>query len=292
MTGDDFGLSAGINEAIEEAHVRGILTSASLMVGSPAAQDAVARARRNPSLRVGLHVVVVRGAPLLPRQRIGRIVDSDGMLQHELVRASVRWAFDRKARAQLHDEIEAQFEAYRATGLALDHVDSHNHLHVHPIVFDLLLEIGPRYGMRALRIPDEPALASYRAAGDRFFSRAVWPLFLAPWMRRMRRRARRAGLVTNDFVFGMRDSGHVTRDRIHGYLRVLPDGLSEIYAHPATSGEEADPLAAGYDHAGELAALVDAGVRRAIEESGVKLVGYGDLEGMDGARTLLPVSHV
>ncbi len=277
MTGDDFGLSVAVNEAIEEAHARGILTSASLMIGSPAAADAVERARRNPSLRVGLHVVVVRGAPVLARQRIDRIVDREGMLRRDLVRASFRWALDRKARAQLHDEIEAQFEAYRATGLSLDHVDSHNHLHVHPIVFDLLLEIGPRYGMRALRIPDEPALASYRAAGDRFFSRAVWPLFLAPWMRRMRKRARRAGLVTNDFVFGMRDSGHVTRDRVHGYVRVLPEGVSEIYAHPSTNGANGDPLAAGYDHAGELAALVDAGVRRAIDEAGVELVAYGDI---------------
>jgi chitin disaccharide deacetylase len=277
VTGDDFGLSVGINEAVEDAHARGILTSASLMVGSPAARDAVERARRNPSLRVGLHVVVVRGAPVLARARIDRIVDSDGMLPRELVKASVRWAFDRKARAQLRDEIEAQFEAYRATGLPLDHVDSHNHLHVHPVVFDLLLEIGPRYGMRALRIPDEPALASYRAAGNRFFSRAVWPLFLAPWMGRMRRRARRAGLVTNDFVFGMRDSGHVTRERILGYLRVLPDGVSEIYAHPASSGGNADPLAAGYDHRGELAALVDPDVRHAIDESGVKLVAYENI---------------
>jgi hopanoid biosynthesis associated protein HpnK len=277
VTGDDFGLSVGVNEAIEEAHARGILTSASLMVGSPAAEDAVARARRNPSLRVGLHVVVVRGAPVLLRNRIDRIVDADGMLRRDMVRASFRWALDGRARAQLRDEIEAQFEAYRATGLPLDHVDAHNHLHVHPIVFDMLLDIGPRYGMRALRIPHEPARASWQAGGDRFFARAVWPLFLAPWMHRMRRRARRAGMITNDLIFGMRDSGHVTGDRIYGYLRAMPHGVAEIYSHPAAASEGGDPSAASYDHAGELAALLDPGLRRAVEAADVSLVAYGDL---------------
>lgn len=246
------------------------------MIGSPAARDAVARAKRDPSLKVGLHVVVVRGAPILPSEHIPRIVDANGDLRRDLVGTSFRWALDREARAQLRREIEAQFEAYAATGLPLDHVDSHNHLHVHPIVFDMLMDIGPRFGMRALRIPHEPALASYRAAGDAFVSRAVWPLFLSPWMSRMRRRARRAGVVTNDAIFGMRDSGHVTAERLRSFIRLLPDGVTEIYLHPA-KGSSGDPSAAGYDHEGELAALLDPAVRRAIQDTGVKLVSYGDL---------------
>lgn len=61
ITADDFGLHGGVNEAVELAHRDGVLNAASLMVGASAAADAVARARRLPRLRVGLHVVLADG---------------------------------------------------------------------------------------------------------------------------------------------------------------------------------------------------------------------------------------
>ena len=66
VTADDFGAAVEVNEAVEAAHRTGILTAASLMVSGAAAGDAVARARRNPNLRVGLHLVLVEGRPTLP----------------------------------------------------------------------------------------------------------------------------------------------------------------------------------------------------------------------------------
>ncbi len=121
-----------INEAIERAHKEGILTAASLMVGSPAAADAVRRARALPSLKVGLHVVVVRGLAMLSHEAIPLIADRAGMLPTDLFHAGVLFFFNGAARRQLEAEIRAQFEAYRVTGLPLDHVDAHNHLHYHP----------------------------------------------------------------------------------------------------------------------------------------------------------------
>ncbi|MBV8592821.1 MAG: ChbG/HpnK family deacetylase, partial [Caulobacteraceae bacterium] len=66
VTADDFGAAPEVNAAVAIAHERGILTAASLMVGAPAADEAVALAKATPSLRVGLHIVLCDGRPLLP----------------------------------------------------------------------------------------------------------------------------------------------------------------------------------------------------------------------------------
>ena len=78
VTADDFGLSSQVNAAVERAHRDGILTAASLMVGAPAAAEAVAVARRNPRLRVGLHLALVEARPALPRSAVPDLVGPDG----------------------------------------------------------------------------------------------------------------------------------------------------------------------------------------------------------------------
>jgi len=75
---DDFGRDLAVNEAVEIAHRDGILSTASLMVAAPEAADAVQRARRLPGLRVGLHLVLVDGAAVLPPGDIAGLVAPDG----------------------------------------------------------------------------------------------------------------------------------------------------------------------------------------------------------------------
>ena len=156
VTADDFGLAPEVNAAVEAAHSNGILTAASLMIGAPAAADAVDRARRLRSLKVGLHIVLTEGHPVLPPSRLPDLVDSSGRFRSDMVRSSVRIFVDPTVRRQAADEIAAQFEAFLATGLRLDHVDCHKHWHLHPTIAGLILDIGQRYGMTALRVPSEP----------------------------------------------------------------------------------------------------------------------------------------
>ena len=139
VTADDFGLALPVNEAIELAHREGILSATSLMVDASHAPDAVERARRLPTLGVGLHLVV-----------------SAGELPADLVRAGFRFFFQRHARRALKQEITAQFEAFEKTGLALDHVNVHNHMQLHPTVSSVVLELAHRFGVRAVRVPSEP----------------------------------------------------------------------------------------------------------------------------------------
>lgn len=278
VTADDFGLALPVNEAIERGHREGILTTTSLMVAAPATADAVERARRTPSLRVGLHVVLVNGRPKLPPERVPALVDEAGAFPSDLFAAGIRYFFTPGARTQLEAEIRAQFEAFAATGLPLDHVNAQNHFHVHPTVLSLILKVGREYGMRAVRIPREPFWPSWRAMRSGAAARFANSVFLAPWLGLMRMRLRRAGVATNDFVFGMNDTGHMTSQRVRAFLAQLPHGVSELYLHPATHTWP-DAFPPGYDFAGEFAALVDPEVIRAVRDSEIRPVTFTELAG-------------
>ena len=204
------------------------------MVAAPATQDALERARRLPNLAVGLHVVLVNGRPALPLDEVPDLIDENGEFLIDLVRAGFRFFFRPGVRRQLEAEIRAQFERFAATGLPLDHVDAQCHMHVHPTIFRLILKVGREYGMRAIRIPREPFGLSYRAAGDRWRARLGNTLLTEPWLALMRARARGDGVACNDFAFGVNDPGAMTEPRVLRLIGGLPDGVTEIFFHPAT----------------------------------------------------------
>jgi hopanoid biosynthesis associated protein HpnK len=277
VTADDFGRSRPVNEAVERAAREGILSAASLMVGAPEAADAVARARHLPRLGVGLHIVLVDGVPVLPPSRIPDLVDGEGRFPRALGAAGLRFFFRPGVRAQLAAEIRAQFETFRSTGLELDHVNGHNHMHLHPTVLGLILAIGRDYGLRAVRLPREP-LGPLIASGQATYLRqGPASLGLAPWLALMRARLRRARIRHNDWLFGMARTGQMTESVLLDLIEALPGGVSELYFHPAAgSGEPADPIS-GYDQEGEFRALLSSKVRGAIRRAGFEPVAFRDL---------------
>jgi len=243
------------------------------MVGAPAAADAIERARRLPNLRVGLHIVLVDGDPVTDRAEIPGLLNRRGHLRNDLARFGAQLAVDPSLKRQMKKEIAAQFEAFRATGLPLDHVNAHRHFHLHPAVAAAIITIGRRYGMRALRVPLEP----WRIVAeiDPHTRRRVGRI-AAPWAALMRRRARRAGLITADAVFGLAWSGAMTAKRLAAIIGRLPAGVVEIYLHPAERNTFAG-AAPGYRYAEEFAALCDSECVAAVRRSGYALGGYADV---------------
>jgi hopanoid biosynthesis associated protein HpnK len=271
VTADDFGAAPEVNDAVEQAHRNGILTAASLMVAGPAASDAVALARRMPGLRVGLHLTLLEGRPVLPPAQVPSLVDSRGAFRTDIGRFGVDMFTRATVRRQVADEIAAQFEAYRATGLPLDHVNAHKHFHLHPTLTGITLRIGARYGMQAIRVPYEPR-GPLRAAEPGV--RSDFALDTLPWAILLRARAAAGGLTISDAVFGLRWSGAMTRDRLSGLIAHLPEGLSEIYLHPATGAFEGS--APGYRYRDERDALCDGEIIALVRRSGIRTGGYAD----------------
>jgi hopanoid biosynthesis associated protein HpnK len=262
---DDFGLSPAVNEAVERANRKGALTSASLMVAGAAAEDAIARARRCPGLRVGLHLVVIEGPAVLPPQEIALLVNSGGWFPSNGLKLGFDYAFSPARQRQLRSEIRAQFEAFRRAGLPLDHANAHKHMHLHPVIAQMMIAIGREYGLRSIRLPREkPLPGEPQLAGDKALR---W------WCTMLQLQARQAGMRTNDWIFGLSHSGAMTLDYVQHVIRHLPPGTTEMYFHPAV---EVDAVLRRwmptYDHVGELAALL--GMRPGPD---VALTTYSDI---------------
>ncbi|MGA7816019.1 ChbG/HpnK family deacetylase, partial [Caballeronia sp.] len=154
------------------------------------------------------------------------------------------------------------FEAFAATGLPLDHVNTHKHFHLHPTVLSLILEIGRDFGMRAIRLPQEtPA-----------------PLALRPWIALVKARLDNHGIAHNDHVTGIASSGRMDEAAFINALTRLPNGVTEIYCHPAVPGECAlTQSMKHYRHTDELAALLSPNVAAAMDATCALRGGFSDI---------------
>lgn len=278
LTADDFGLSPSINEAVAMAYGEGLLTSASLMVTAPYREDAVAKAKRLPGLGVGLHLVLADGLPALPAAKIGLLLNSQGRFDRRMLGASLRFFFSRSARKQLEAEIHAQFQAYVATGLELDHVDVHKHFHLHPTISAIMIRVGLQYGMSSVRVPKEPPVGNTGRSGRSQRAARAGYAALLPWVRILQARLDASGIHHNDHIFGLADSGAMSEARILEILDRLSDGVTEIYFHPALNsqaGLSAQP--AEYRHAEEYLTLTSTRVRHKLEDLGILRRTYGEL---------------
>jgi len=285
VTADDFGLDLAINEAVEKAFSGGVLSAASLMVGQPAARDAVERARRLSGLRVGLHVTLTGARPVLPAARIPDLVDASGRFLTRLPALGLRLAASGAARRQAELEMRAQFEAFAATGLTLDHANAHQHFHMHPFVLDRMLAIGRQFGLRAVRVPFEPLWLAREVSSSTAHARRLPALAWALGAHWMRRRLRRAGVACNDYLFGLRCTGRLDEATLCQALGKLRPGVVELYLHPATRCGPGE-LAAGVGALAtvELAALLSPAARSRLQALRASVGGFLDIP--DGAMPL------
>ena len=224
LTGDDFGRSREVNEAIERYFAAGALTQASLMVNEPAVEEAVEIARRSPGLCVGLHLTLCDGAAA----RLSNLTDRRGQLDASAARAGWQYALASYLDEDLSAEIERQFARFHAFGLAPTYWDGHHHMHLHPKVLRLTLPIAERYGFHVVRTVREPLpwrpLAFIFAQLSRATARAI----------------EGRAFATAERTYGLSRTGRMKESYCQRVLRGLPRGWSELYFHP---GAERDGVA-------------------------------------------------
>jgi len=266
VNADDFGRSPSINQAVIRAHREGILTTASLMVNEPAAAEAVAMARQNPQLGVGLHLSLACGVPALPPQQIPDLVNSQGHFSDNPVATGCRYFFSGKCRRQLPLEIAAQFEKFHATGLPLDHVNGHLNLHLHPVIFAILMENAEKHGIKALRLTNDPFRLNARLAGGRWFYRLSHAFIYRLLSARARPALTQKGIRHTQAVFGLLQNALVDTPYITKLLPRLPPGDSELYSHPSLD-----------QFRNEFDALVQPDIKTLAAQLGLQLIRYQDL---------------
>lgn len=266
VNADDFGLSASVNKAVAMAHCDGILTTASLMVNEPGFEEAVALAKQNPRLGVGLHLTLSHGHAALPPKEIPGLVNERGEFSNRPVATGMRYFVRRNLREELRREIAAQFEKFKATGLPLDHVNGHLHFHLHPAVFSILMETNGGFGIERMRLTRDPFWLNAGLASGRWLYRASHAFIYARLSGRAGRVMERRRLRHTDRVFGLLQNARVDEAYVMGLLSRLPGGDSELYSHPSLD-----------EFKNEFDALVSARVKAAVREQGIELIRYQDL---------------
>lgn len=271
INGDDFGASPEVNGAIILAHRRGILTNCSLMPGGEAFDEAVQLAKENPGLAVGIHVTCVLGRSVLPYSEIPHLVDRNGRFPDDPASAGLRYFFCKAARKELFREIAAQFEKFSTSGLKFSHIDSHCHLHVHPVIFDAVLELGRTYGIRRMRVPDDDFFAALPFLKSPL-GKAGYGLVFKALTHRMKKRLRREQFAFPRRVYGNFLSGHMSSRYVLSVMEKLPVGISEMYFHPELLSDHAQQMPSQ----SELDILLDPEVLSGREKRKIKPATYFD----------------
>jgi len=266
VNADDFGLSSSVNAAVIQAHRNGILTTASLMVNEPGCAEAVRLAQENPRLGTGLHLTLLMGHSAMAPAAIPGLVNARGEFSNSPVGVGMNYFFKGKLRSQLRAEIHAQFEKFHATGLKLDHVNGHLHLHLHPVIFSILMEDAGKLGIRHLRLTRDCLARSRRMASGRWFYRVSHAGIYECLSQRARRPLAQRGIRHAQITFGLLQDSHVDEEYILKLLPELPAGDSELYSHPSL-----DKFKHEYD------ALVSPRVKALVESLGIQLIRYQDL---------------
>ena len=226
VTGDDFGASSRVNQAIHRAYDSGLLQQASLMVTGPAVAEAVRIAKRCPGLAVGLHLTLCDGRALEP----SRLTGANRCLPASPAFAGLRYALDPRLERDLAGEIAAQFGAFRRLGLETPHWDGHCHLHLHPKLFGHAANSAGdefRY-VRLVRSPQP------RTILERVFNRLS--------EHALRRLRDGPPVACADAVYGLRYSGRMDTGNFLACVRAIrPGQLVEIYYHPGAETVELTP---------------------------------------------------
>jgi len=271
ITADDFGKSASINRAVEQAARDGILQVAGLMVTGGAARDAVRIAKQTTSLQTGLHLTLTEGRPACSGDAVPDLITPSGHFKTSPALTGLALHLSKTVQHQVEREVAAQFEAFADTGLPFDHVDCHHHLHIHPELFDIVLKNARTYRLKSIRIPWEPWALSGPISGGHALRNFFYRMVFTPLSARCRQAAHAGGLISCNGVFGLYNTGEITKSWILLLLDRLAGmpGTFELYTHPCD-----DSSGTGRR---ELDALISPEVRKKLTENGIGLARYRDM---------------
>jgi len=281
INADDFGLTGGVNRAIVEAHSRGVVTSATLMATGAAFDGAIARAKENPRLSVGCHVLLVDGTPASRAAALPSLVNGD-QFQNSLARFAHAALRGRLNASEITVEVAAQIQKLQKAGVEVSHVDTHKHTHMFPAVLRPLLEAARQCGVRAVRnpfAPLKPLAWAHLARRPRLWTRYSEVRALRGFFAGFRRTVAEMGMRTTDGSFGVLGTGALDEKLFASICGCIPEGTWEFVCHPgyndaALSGVRTRLRAS---REAELKILTSADAKQTLERHGIEPISYREL---------------
>lgn len=269
VTADDLGKSRAINRGIEQGYREGIITSTSLMVNGEAWEDALQIMEGAPGLDTGLHLNLVEGRPISSPDAIPTLVGSEGRF-YPGYQPFLRAVYLGKiALEDLEKEIRAQIERFLELHETITHLDSHQHIHLAPKIWHMLIRLSREYPIKSLRLPVERVM-------PRLLEGSSLRGLMKPCLLRLaglgaRKEAERNQIKIPEHFVGVMDSGKINSHTLETLFNDLKDGVTEIMTHP---GIENDPSRKEYWMKEELEALLNHQIQARIREKGIELISF------------------
>ena len=154
INADDCGKSVDVNEAINQAIEKGLITSTTVMANMDDLEGALALYRKwNGKISFGVHLNITEGHPLVPSPILLDtkfcIPKSDGMVFNKLHFLYRYPSKDLKIAVYL--ELKAQIERILDCGIKISHIDSHRHMHLGPFLLPIVCRVAKEYGIIKIR---------------------------------------------------------------------------------------------------------------------------------------------
>jgi chitin disaccharide deacetylase len=276
VTADDVGLHTGMTAGALKAHDEGIVTAVSVSANGRAFEEAVDLLKDRPGLDVGIHLTLVGERPISRPERVRTLMDGrNGTLLPDFRMFTRRYLLAGIAPGEVEEELRRQVERLAGTGLPIVHINSHQHLHVLPKIFETVLRIAEEHRIPYVRIPNEPAV---RRPSPRALQIGILNGIGKTARRRLEDHGGAVrgirGIRAMDQTVGVLDAGSLNSLKLTQILGDV-EGLAELVCHP---GLGAEALAAAYDWGygweRETAALCDAGVRETLRGKGIELTSF------------------
>jgi predicted glycoside hydrolase/deacetylase ChbG (UPF0249 family) len=289
INADDFGLTSGVNRAIVEAQGHGIVTSATLMAGASAFNEAADLARsvaeQEAVFSVGCHVVLLDGQPLLPPNRVPTLLQSgvnNGRLRDSLSQFVIASFRNKLNPDEIEAEATAQMERIQETGLQVSHFDTHKHAHMFPVVLRPLLRAARARNIGAVRNPFGQVwpiplanLVRTRQAWKRLAQLNVLRGFAAGFQREVAAH----GLRTTDGSLGVSVTGVLDLKLFTAIVESIPEGTWEFVTHPGYNDAALDKVQTRLRQSREreLHLLTSPEARELLKREAIDLVSYREL---------------
>jgi hopanoid biosynthesis associated protein HpnK len=281
INADDFGFTSGVNRAIVETHMRGVVTSATLMANGAAFAEAMKLAKANPRLSVGCHVVLIDGEPVVNSQQLSSLT-TQGHFRDGLKTFAARAIAGRMKAEEITGEATAQIRKIQAAGISVSHVDTHKHTHLFPRILRPVLRAAAECGVRAVRNPFGPRMplrSSQLLRRPNLWTRYAEVRVLSRFAGKFREAVDREGFATPDGTLGIEVTGTLDETLFHAIAQSIPEGTWEFVCHPGYNDADLQRARTRLRESREteLRALTLPTAREVLVQQGIQLISYHQL---------------
>jgi predicted glycoside hydrolase/deacetylase ChbG (UPF0249 family) len=273
VNADDFGNSNKVNESIQLGFEKGIIGSASLMANGKSFSKAVEITKACPELDVGIHLSLTQGRPILNQDQIKSLVNQNTDCFYENGLEFAKHCFlNDVSISEVKNEFTAQCESILDHGIKITHIDSHQHIHMLPKIFDVVSELAKKFEITYIRIPDEK-IKRYMFLNINLVRRLPAMIMLNRLAFINKEKVSRRIERFTGFYFG----GNLNKKNLIELINYLPDnGTCELMCHPGFE-EKVENKSSHYLKLEETEALMDHEVKSILRSKNIEIVSFRDL---------------